>query len=242
MSARGSKEARLVYGASPRVDLLPPEVADRKKGAALRRAIVMGVVGALVISAGAYAFASWQSIQAAGRLADAQAETSSLLGQQAEFAEVRKLSTQGKTISDARMTGALTEINWNAFYREVLPTLPPDVVIGGFVVVTSSPIREYVGTSVPTVDDPAAQVGFAVLSPNLESLAAWLVNLKTFPGYEQATMTPANLAGGVYTSAVTLNLTQDRYTKRFAPPETLPSESVDTAVAPIEPTEGEGTN
>jgi hypothetical protein len=242
VSARGSKEARLVYGASPRVDLLPPEVADRKKGAALRRAIAMGVVGALVISAGAYAFASWQSIQAAGRLADAQAETTSLLSQQAEFAEVKTLSAQGQTISDARMTGALTEINWNAFYREVLPTLPPDVVIGGFIVETSSPIREYVGTSVPTVDAPAAQVGFALVSPNLESLAAWLVALKTFPGYAQATMTPAVLAGGVYTSTMTLNLSDARYTKRFAPPEEPPAETADTAVTPAEPAEGEGTN
>jgi len=242
MSARGSKEARLVFGASPRVDLLPPEVADRKKGAALRRGIVMGVVGALVLSAGAYAFGSWQSIQASVKLADSQAETTELLRQQTEFNEVRTLLAQRDTISDARMTGALTEINWNSFYNEVLPTLPPNVGMGGFVVLTSSPIRDYTGTNVLTVNDPAAQVGFTVVSPNLESLATWLVNLKALPGYAHATMTPAVIEGNVYTATMTLNLGKDRYTNRFAPPEEPPAETVDTAVAPIEPAEGAGTN
>ena len=228
MSARGSKEVRLVLGASPRVDLLPPEVADRKKGAALRRAIAMGVVGALVISAGAYAFASWQSIQAAVRLSEAQDETAVLLNQQAEFVEVRSLSTQRDTISAARMTGALTEIDWNAFYLEVLPTLPAGVGIGGFVVATSSPIREYVGTSMLTVNDPAAQVAFVVVSPNLQSLSTWLVNLKAIPGYAHASMTPATLETGFYAATVTMSVTSDRYTKRFAPPEEPPAADADT--------------
>ena len=239
MSARGSKEARLVFGASPRVDLLPPEVADRKRGAAIRRVIAMGVVGALVISAGAYALASWQSIQAAVQLSAAQDETAILLNQQAEYSEVRTLSAQRDTISDARMTGALTEIDWNGLFLEVLPTLPAGVLIGGFVVVTSSPIREYVGTAAPTVNDPAAQMGFVVVSANLESLATWLVNLKALPGYANATMTPAALESGVYTATMTLNLTNDRYTKRFAPPQEPTAEDANTAV---ETTEEEGVS
>ena len=239
MSARGSKDVRLVLGASPRVDLLPPEVADRKKGAALRRAIVMGVIGALVVSAGAYALASWQSIQATARLNEAQSETTELLNQQAEFDEVRMLSEQRDTIADARATGALTEIEWNALYLDVLPTLPAGVEIGSFVVVTSSPIREYVGTVVPTVSDPAAQVAFVVNTSNLESLATWLVNVKSLPGYAHATMTPAAQELGVYTATMTLNLTSDRFTRRFAPPEVPLPDAVDTAV---ESTEGEGGN
>ena len=238
MSARVSKEAKLVLGASPRVDLLPPEVADRKKGAALRRSIVIGVVGALVISAGGYAIASWQSIQAGVNLESARVETASLLSQQAEFNEVRTLSTQRDVITDARQVSALTEIDWSAFYSEILPTLPAGTVIDSFVVESSSPIREFPVSTIPGQGARAAKITFAITSPNLESIAGWLVTLKAFPGYANATATPASKdAGGVYTSTITMNVTDSRFTKRFAPPE---------AVAPTEATtdtvEEEGSN
>ena len=241
MSARGSKDVRLVFGASPRVDLLPPEVGDRKKGAALRRAIVMGIVTALLRSAGAYALASWQAIQEAVKLGDAQSETVALLKQQSEFVEVRNLSAQRDAVSDARMAGALTEIDWSAFYSEVMPTVPSGVVIDSFLVSTSSPVREYIGTDVPTVTKPAAQVGFTVKSPDLATLGLWLVNLHALPGYEQATVTPATSALGAFSATVTLNLADSRFTKRFAPPEE-PVDTADPAVAPVDTVEVEGTN
>ena len=239
MSGRGSKEARLVYGASPRVDLLPPEVADRKKGAALRRSLVMGVVGAVVLSAGAYAFASWQSIQAAVELSDAQVETAALIAQQGEFGEVRTLSGLRATITDARQTGALTEIDWSLFYTDIQATLPAGMTIDQFVISANSPTRELAAPTVPTHGARAAEVTYIVTSPSLEALSTWLVTLKGVLGYADATATPAVTGPGGYTATVVLDVDSQRYTKRFAPPAPPAEETADTTAAA---TEGEGTN
>ena len=229
MSARSNKEAKLVLGASPRVDLLPPEVADRKKAAALRRYIAMGVVGALVISAGGYAFASWQSIQASAKLDDARLETTQLLAQQAEFSEVRTLSAQSDGITDARQAGALTEIDWSQFYIDIVPTLPSGVAIDSFTITSGSPILDLPASVIPTQGPRTATAVFVISSPNLESIAAWLVTLKGFVGYADASATPATSdADGAYSSTVTLNITDARYTKRFAPPEEPAATDADT--------------
>lgn len=224
MSARGSKDARLVLGASPRVDLLPPEVADRKKGAALRRAISMGVVGAVVVSAGAYAFASWQSIQAGMALADAQSTTTTLLNEQAAFSEVRALSAQRDLVTAGRQVGAIGEIDWSLFYAELAATLPPGAAIDRIEIVTNSPIREFAAPIVPTHGPRSAEATLVLVSRDLGSVATWLATLKSLPGYGDATATPARAVSDGYETSILLSVTDARFTKRFAPAEEPPAE------------------
>jgi len=238
MSARGSKEVRLVYGASPRVDLLPPEVADRKRGAAMRRALVMGVIGALVVSAGGYALASWQTAQAADELSAAQLETTALVAQQGEFAEVKTLTGLRDTITEARQTGALAEIDWSLFYADLKATLPRGALLDQIIIAGNSPIRELVPPTFPTHGPRAAQISVMIVSPDLQTVAALLVNLKSLPGYADATATPAIALGSGYSTTVLMNVTSDRYTKRFAPPADPAAETPATAAV----TEGEGAN
>ena len=218
MSARGTKEVRLVFGASPRVDLLPPEVADRKKGAAVRRAMVFGVVGALVLSAGAYAFASWQAVEASVKHDDARLTTSTLLAQQAEYADVRALTQQMVTVADAREAGALTEIDWNAFFLRVVPTLPTGVTIDSLVIKSGSPLVSLAPPTAPGQTVHAADATFGVSSPSLELAQAWIVALKNLPEYGGAVATSINRgeAGG-YSVEVKLAVTDAAYSKRFAP-------------------------
>ncbi|MET4582812.1 hypothetical protein ABIE21_002322 [Conyzicola nivalis] len=232
MSARGTKEARLVLGASPRVDLLPPEVADRKKGAAVRRALVFGVIGALVLSAGAYAIASWQAVEARVKYEDARLTTSTLLAQQSEYAEVRALTQQMVTVADARQAGAITEIDWNEFYLRVVPTLPAGVTIEGLVIKSGSPLAALTPPTAPGQTVRAANVTFTVSSPSLELTQAWIVAMKSLPEYGGAVAKSVSRgdAGG-YTVEVHLAVTDAAYTNRFAP-------SVDEAVA----TDVEGEN
>ena len=220
MSARGSKEVRLVLGASPRVDLLPPEVGDRKKGAAVRRSIALGVVGALVLSAGLYAFAGWQAIEAEAKLDTARSETSALLAKQAEFSEVRALSAQLETATAARQVGASTEINWSSFYTSVATGLPAGVTIASFAIDSSSPSVALSPVTVATRNPRVATATFTLRSPNLPTIAAWLVALKSVPGYVDATATPASIDdAGTYESLVTMNVSDAIYSKRFAPTE-----------------------
>jgi len=217
MSARGGKEARLVFGASPRVDLLPPEVADRKRGAAVKRSVVFVVVGALVLCAGAYGFASWQAIDAGLKLSDAQGETARLLTEQNEYAAVRTLTGQLVAVNDARQVGALTEVDWNALYSRILPTLPADMTIDSFSIESSSPVVAISPSTVPGQVPQVANTTFTALTTNLASAQTWIVNLKSLPEYGGAVATSITREEGIYTVTVRLFLTDAAYTLRFAP-------------------------
>ena len=92
MSTRSSKTSVLAVGAEPRANLLPPEVAQRKRARAARRGLVALVIGVLLLVAGGYAFASIQAIAAQAELATAQARTAELLAEQLEYSEVTSVS------------------------------------------------------------------------------------------------------------------------------------------------------
>jgi len=217
MSGRGPKDLRLVLGASPRVDLLPPEVAERKRGAAVKRSVVMGVVGAIVLSAGAYAFASWQAVEASMAYDQAQTETNSLLAQQNEFAAVRTLTTQLATVNDAQQIGAMTEINWNDFYGRVVPTLPADLSIDSFAVESSSPTVDISPSTAPGQGAHVARATFNAITGNLASAQSWVVNLKNLPEYGGALATSITREEGFYRVTVFLLITDAAYTDRYQP-------------------------
>lgn len=230
MNARNAKEAKLVYGASPRVDLLPPEVADRKRGAALRRSIILGVVGALVISGGAYAFASWRAIEAAGQYDAARAETATLLLEQNTYAAASSLSDELSTVTDAQQAGALTEIDWNAFYARVASTLPAGMEIQSYSTTSDTPTLDLPGSTGPWPSTRVASADFVVSTPDLAAAQTWVMALKTLPEYGGAMATSINRGEGTgYTVNVTLDLTETVRTGRFQPvPEPEPT------AAPVE--------
>jgi len=224
MSARGTKEVKLAFGASPRVDLLPPEVGDRKRGAAVRRAVIMSVVGALVLCAGGYAFSSWQAIDAGLKYEEARAETSTLLTQQNEFADVRLLSEQLTTVAAAREVGAKTEIDWSAFYQRVVPTLPAGMTIESFDIDSSSPIESLAAPTTPGQAVRATDVTLVARSADLAAAQTWIVALKALPEYGGAFATSISRNDdGIYTVTVRLMLTELAFSNRFAPPPVEPA-------------------
>jgi len=228
MSARSSKDVKLVLGASPRVDLLPPEVADRKRGAAVRRSVVFGVVGAIVLVAGAYAFASWQAIDASIKYDAAQAETAALLAKQNEFATARTATNQLATIADAQRVGAMTEISWDAFYDRVAATLPAGLTINSFSVDSSSPTVAVVPTTVPGRVAQVANATFVASATDPALAQTWVVNMKALPEYGGAFASSITREEGVFSVTVSMFITEAAYTNRFAPvatPEAVAEES-----------------
>jgi hypothetical protein len=213
-----AKEIKLVLGASPRVRLLPPEVADRKRFAAVRRSVVFSVVGALVLCAGAYSFAGWQAIEAGAKYDNAQLETSELLKQQSEFIEVRTLSGQVTSIEDAQRVATLTEVDWKTFYERIVPTLPADMTIKSFNVDSGSPITSLSQETETGTYSAAAETVFVAVSPRFESAQEWVVALKNLPEFDGAMATVVTRdEAGLYTVTVALRLSEVARTGRFAP-------------------------
>ena len=243
MSAR-SKEPNLVLGASPRANLLPAEVGDRKRGASIRRSIVLGVIGAVVISGAGYAYASWLSIDSAIKLGAAQDETTSLLAQQNEFADVRNLAQLRAAIDDALIVGASTEIEWKPYFEQVVTTLPADVTLDSFVAEASSPIADLPIATAPTQAPRNAMISFTVSTPQFGSIDAWLKAVKTLPGYLDATASGIALdATGRYTASVVMNISRDAYSNRYPADAAPVANGTPSGDAETDgTTEGEGTD
>jgi hypothetical protein len=229
MSA-ASKDTRLVLGGSPRVHLLPPEVGDRKRGASIRRAVVMSVVGALVISGAGYAYASWLAIEATARYDVARGETTALLAEQGKYSDLRNLRTAQQTLTDARQVGALTEIDWDAFYSRIVPTLPAGMTVTSFVIDSGSPTEETVVSAVPGVSSGVAKVTFVANTTSLATAQAWVSSLKALPEYGGSNISSITRDdAGQIAVTVEMILTDEALSKRFQPE---PEPTADVSVAP----------
>jgi len=225
MSRSSKKDARMVLGGTPRVHLLPPEVGDRKRGASIRRSVVIGVVGALVISAGAYSYASWIAIEASAKNDAALAESATLIAAQGEYSEVRTLSDLQQALTDARQVGAYTEIDWQAFYARVVPTLPEGLTLASFNVEANSPVQDVEVTPLPGRSPGVATVSMVASTNNLASAEAWVDALGTLPDFGGAAITSVSKTEtGELLVNVELTLSSAALSNRFQPePEPTPT-------------------
>jgi len=138
-----------VTGAVPRVDLLPPEVHERRRTASVRSTILLLALLAVVIVGGGFTFASLLVMQSSATLAAEQERTLDLLAQQGEYIEVRQV--QGRvTASEAAMRiGLSTEVDWTGVIRQVLAAQPPGMVLQNVDIVSVTPTTPFPQPTVP---------------------------------------------------------------------------------------------
>ena len=88
MSTKSARGDRLVIGGPPRAELLPPEFAAEARLRTQRRGMVAVAILSVVVVGLVYGYVTLRSTVTAQLLASANAETTSLLSQQAEYAIV----------------------------------------------------------------------------------------------------------------------------------------------------------
>ena len=214
-----SKGDELTVGGTPRVDLLPPEVRDRRRARALRRSLLLGVVGvaaavALAV-AGTFAFA----VQANIALALEQKRTTDLLAQQTKFADVRSTNDLIALIKAAQQVGASTEIDWKDYLDKIQATLPGNVAVKTVAIDSASPLVAFQQGTTPLEGPRVASLKFTATTSSFPSMPQWLSSLESLPGYVDATPDSVSRdeGSGVYTVSITMHLSSDVYDDRFSP-------------------------
>ncbi|MHB8341534.1 MAG: PilN domain-containing protein [Mycobacteriales bacterium] len=116
----------------PRVNLLPPEIQERK---ALRR-LQAGLGAAVVVVAGLTGFAYWQAQQsvttAQNNLVAAQQQTATLQGRLASLSNVRSVYSavdEAKALVVQALGG---QIQWSRYLTDLSLTVPPNVWVTSF--------------------------------------------------------------------------------------------------------------
>jgi hypothetical protein len=214
MRTRG-KDTGITVGGAPRVDLLPPEVRSERRTAGLARRAWAGVVVVAVVVAIGSGAALLQRMDAEDSLLMAQGETQSLLTQQQQYADVRKVQKDVALIGAAQKVGGSTDIDWPAYLEKIQATLPVGVTIVGVSLDQASPLAAYEQATAALQSSRVATVTIQVTSPELPSVTDILEGLATLPGFADAQPGSINLENGLYKADITMHLDAAVLSGRF---------------------------
>jgi hypothetical protein len=214
--SRASHDKAIVFGAEPRVNLLPPEVAEQAADRVLRRKLLLATAATLVIVLLGIGGAGLHATSSSMQLADAEAQTSALLAEQGEYVAVRQVQAQVGTAVAARAVGGWTEIDWKAYLQSVRSALPADVGIDAVSVDSTSPLTAYAQPTAPLQNARVATLTATLSSPGLPTVPQWLTQLQELPGMADAvagSITAVETGG--YTVVVTMHINSESFTGRF---------------------------
>lgn len=228
---------RLVLGAQPRADLLPPELKAEERLRAQRRGLIGVAVLAVALVAAGYVYAVFSAQSAASNLAAANAQTQQLIDEKNKYIEVRELSDQLKTIKFLQVAGVGVEIDWKQYLDLVRKSLPAGTVITTVSAELTSP--DDTEQTAPLKTSHVAQITFIATTPTLPKVSAWVDSLSQIVGFADAT--PGSIAlvdGGGYSVTIIMHINADALAHRFTgddlngngvPDSTEPADTTDTS-------------
>jgi hypothetical protein len=209
----------LAIGATPRADLLPPEIKLRAKLREQRRLMLGALVVIVIIVAGGYGAATVLAQNRASALADARDQTLTILQQQKQYAEVNKANTDIAAAKAARIAGTTTEIDWKTEIAAVVKTLPAGSTLTSMTITSSTPTAPIAAPSSPLEGERVAEFQLAVKTGDIPDTAKWIRDLSSLTGFVDATPTTVAAAGagssGAVTTSLILHLNKNIYWNRF---------------------------
>ena len=216
MRQSSRKEARLELGGIPRVNLLPPEVAQAAKARSLHGGLSLLVVAVMMLVGAGYGAASLNAGAVQQRLNGANQRTTQLLEQQKKYVEVRKITKDLALTTAARQVGASTEINWRSYLESIQMSLPSGTAIATFSARSSSPLVEFAQSTAPLQGQRIAELKFSATSDSLPDVQAWLNALAKLKGFVDATPGTVTLASeGTYTATIIMHINEQALSNRF---------------------------
>lgn len=224
-SAKG-KNSALVVG-PPQVNLLPPEVRAARGLRSTKRILVLSLVGVVGVCGVAFVASSVTAANAVVRLGDAQAETTRLMVEQSQYAEVPLVKGALADTHQAIELGMSTEVQWKSYLDAITAVLPEGVSIDILSTTGATPMSGSPALTNPLQPVSTGQITFTARSLTVPNTAAWIEALDSVPGL-----------GGAWTSSVTVTGSEDGTTYYDV---SASVQVLDTAYSHrFEPAEGEG--
>ena len=199
----------------PRVNLLPPEIAEQAR----RRRVELGLAGGLVATVGVvgllYAGATSSVSDATDELAAATARGSALQAQTREFADVNDVYDRAATAQALLVSAMGQEVRFSTFLDDLSKTVPDHVWLKNVTFTQAAPVPGAVAAAAGIGTATFTGVGF-----RHDDVATWLETLAAQPGFADPYVSEST-AGEIgdrktvsFTSTVTL--TADALSGRYA--------------------------
>ncbi|GGE81930.1 hypothetical protein [Mycetocola zhadangensis] len=211
----------LVVGGTPRADLLPLEIHKEHKGRQLRRKMILGVFGVIILVIVGTGTSYFLSLTSAMQLIAAQERTTELLAEQQLYSEVRVVQDELGNVRAGQRVGAATEVDWKAYVESIEASLPANVTLEEVTVDAASPLTDYAQAEAPLQGLRVATLTFGAFTTALPDTDAWLVALSGLPGFADANPDSIkfNEEEQLYETKVTMHIDERAWSERFVPEE-----------------------
>jgi Tfp pilus assembly protein PilN len=182
----------------PRVNLLPPEIEQARRLRSTQRALAGGILGVVVLLGGGYAYEVHARHGAEQALADVQAQTTLLQGEQAKYADVPRTVAAIDAAETARQSAMANDVEWSRTLTDFSLSLPENVWFSNVSLTLRGAATAAAGapttpgaTATPGAASGLAAAGIGTVSVegsarSHRDVAAWLDTLATLPGMSDA--------------------------------------------------------
>lgn len=207
-------------GGAPRVDLMPPEIRVKRAQLRTRRSLRLVLLGVFVVVVAGCVGAWTLGTVAQTSLSAAQAQQQQLVAQQATYSNVTTLNSSIALIKAGQKVGDSTEIDWDSYLSKLQATLPAGSTFSTVAVTTTTPLSTLGQSTTPLEGSRIATVLFTVSSTSITSVPVLMNNLKTLPGFVDATLgdvtsTSTDKGPASYTSNITMHINTQAFSNRF---------------------------
>lgn len=214
----------------PRVNLLPPEFAQRKRLRRLQAGIAAGVLASAGVVAALHIAALGQVDEARAELGTVQARQAELQSKVTELAHVPRVLAEVAAAEGRRGQALASEIRWSSYLHRIATDVPDNVWLRNVTVtqLTAGPVTP--GTTTPEAPTAWAVPGVATISfegraYRYPDVSVWLETLAKQKGLTQPYLTTAteeeSLSGPedepVLTFSSEVTVTEEALRRRYEP-------------------------
>ena len=215
--------------AMPRVNLLPPEIAEAarlKRLKSILLVLLVAVTGLVVLG---FLMVSGQIGAAEDDLAAVEAEGTALQAEVASYAEVPEVYGAVRTAQTNLVTASAPEIRWSFYLNDLSLTIPSTSRIVSMTAVNQLAAVQVTGATAegtagvtPLGATSVGSVAFSSRTTDLDAIAAWLQSLARQDGYIEPTVESAvkadltDTVGDYYDVESSTQMSAEAISGRFA--------------------------
>ena len=215
--------------AMPRVNLLPPEIAEAARFKRLQMLLGMLVVGALAVVVLVFLMASGQVGGAEEELSAAEARGTQLQAEVAEFAEVPEVTNALSAAQQNLATAMTPEIRWSFYLNDLGLIMPKSSRLATLTATNTAAAVQLdpaLATGLTTTTTPSGtptmgNIVFTGSAIDFDAVASWLQSIGKQKGLVDPTVTTVDLSdeedtvGPFYTYESTVQLSADAASNRY---------------------------
>lgn len=201
------QHAPRALGGLPQVSLLPGEVRDAGAAVAHRRRLVAVVALGAAVAVAAVGVAGAVASGATQQLAAQTATSAQVSTQIAKFSALRSLEARIALGRSAVKVGGSTLIDWQTQIEAIEASMPSSYAVTQISANGATPLVEYQQSANALEPRRAATVVMVLSAPSIgDEYSIWLRQLRSIPGYADASAPFTSTSGSDYTITLTVHL------------------------------------